>query len=377
MTNQDFVKGVDMTGVPAPTGADLNNLIEFAIPTNEGSEEVGRGMGLITTDSALNIPVVPDANANAKFKRYIWFRRPFGIAGGLIPYGWNDNNVANVTLLKWSELNVNSAAIAAVVAAANNALSTANSAVSTANIALTNVQDAVDTANAASNTANTAQTTANTALANAATAITTSNTANTNATNANNASAAALIAATTGDVAVARILTAATAGQVPEVRADGTRFSLIDRDSKLAQFQEVSAASGTDAPDSVNGTQIRILNQTIKASTFATLTGAGRITLTTGKYWVEAWAIGYAVNHQLVIRNNTTNAYLLRGSSVYGTAVNINKESRVSGFVTIAAATEDIELSHFTGAIVAKGLGRATGLLEGEIYAEINIIRLN
>src|ERR1700743_3345393 len=186
---QDLQPGVDYTGLPSASGADLNNGIALSKPLNEvGDETQGKGIILTTTDTALNIPDVPNPEASAdfnKWKRYQWNRRPF--AGAVIKncksYQWNDDAVADATLLKWNLVFTDTTAIAST---ANNALATANNAVSIAN----NAGALAGTANATANTAsaavaaavvaaNNAATLANAAQTAATAAQTTANTAQT------------------------------------------------------------------------------------------------------------------------------------------------------------------------------------------------------
>lgn len=378
MNAKDFTTGVDVTAVDPMTAGDFNNLIELAVPTANGSAEVGKGICLISTDTALNIPDVPDASVTTKWKRYAWLRRPFAGASDtrVAMYCWNDDSDNDATYLKWSKIDADSEALETLTSLANNALSTANDAVTTAELSAINSSAAVVTANAAAADAATA-------LANSITAIASVAVANAAVVTANSASAqaaAAYLAATNGNVVYIRLTATAAAtdsGKNLEITADGTAFQIYHKSDKVAIFSE-NAATTVNAPNSAAASNLRILTTTVKAATWATLTGAGRITLLAGRYLVEGWSTGYAINHQTLLYDNTTAAYIAYGNSIYGTGVNINTLSHAAGYVEVVAASEDIQINTLAAAVVANGLGRATGLSAiPEIYTVLKITRLN
>lgn len=193
LTSQDFLKGLDFTGINPATGADHNNLIELAAPASDSASE-GKGIVVWTVDSALDTPVVPNAVSVTKWKRYIWLRIPHATATVNTPliYGWNDAAVSHATYLKWVQSTVDLTDVLADIAAleadtaqltgdianANTLASTANT---TANTALTNAANALGTANGAAANALTAIGLGNQGITDAAAAQATANTAVTNA----------------------------------------------------------------------------------------------------------------------------------------------------------------------------------------------------
>ncbi len=105
ISTQDFIKGIDLTGVGATaTASQLNQLIDA------GYVGADRGMVVVSTDHALNQPFVPDAITTAKFTRYFWKRIPHADADDLTPiyYMWDDS-VTSGDLLKWVIVNYGNA----------------------------------------------------------------------------------------------------------------------------------------------------------------------------------------------------------------------------------------------------------------------------
>lgn len=180
MSTIDFIKGVDFTALPTPTAADHNNLADLAEPYND------KGLVLVTTDTALNTPDVPDPSGTARWVRYIWMRKPHITATVTTPilYAWNANATSDATYLKWENV-ADVATAASTLQAQITALDgrvdvvevSAANAVTQAGTAATQAAAAVLTSNSANGTALAASANATTALANA-------NTAQTTATNA-------------------------------------------------------------------------------------------------------------------------------------------------------------------------------------------------
>lgn len=167
MDSNDFVKGTDFTGLTEANASDLNQLVDSATTQQDTATSNGKGLVLVTDDSALDTPDVPDAVGTPKWTRYLWARRPHSTSPttNLIVYAWNDNAVSDPTYLKWVETNSVDVAgleadIAAAQATADTALATANSAAATAGTAQSAANTAVNTANDALSTANTALATA-------------------------------------------------------------------------------------------------------------------------------------------------------------------------------------------------------------------------
>ena len=190
----DFTNGIDFTIYATQTAAMHNQLVSNGVPATD------RGMTIVTTDTALNTPDVPNPDLDPggsylKLKRFLWIRRPHSTASDTTPlsYVWNENAVSHATYRKWvrsvsdtaslqAEIDALDVRVTAVEASAASALATANAANATAATASVNATNALANASSAGTTANTALTTANIANTTATTANTTANTALTTAT---------------------------------------------------------------------------------------------------------------------------------------------------------------------------------------------------
>ena len=198
LTTQDFDKGVDFTGINPATAGDYNNLVDQASP-HQDDANTGKGIVIVTTDTALNIPDVPDATTHTKWQKYIWQRIPFFSATDLSPihYGWSPSSPFDTVFQQWRQTKVDNTAIitaiTAVTGLATLAKNTADQAIALAQAvntiatdAATDAGDALTASVVASQAANAAATAANTAIsnANAATAAAASAQAAANAANA-------------------------------------------------------------------------------------------------------------------------------------------------------------------------------------------------
>src|SRR5574343_578504 len=100
MTTQDIIKGLDLTSLPTVGAADINQAIDNAYMGGT------RGLILESTDTALNVPDVPDASVTTKFKRCLWRRIPHSTAADKTPiyYYWDDADTSDATYKKWNSL---------------------------------------------------------------------------------------------------------------------------------------------------------------------------------------------------------------------------------------------------------------------------------
>jgi hypothetical protein len=90
----DFVTPYDPTGYPSVNGAQLLQLVSGLLPYT------GIGFSIVTTDSELNTPQVPNANITPKWKNYIWVRIT---STAVIPYIWSPY-AADGTYYGWVSL---------------------------------------------------------------------------------------------------------------------------------------------------------------------------------------------------------------------------------------------------------------------------------
>lgn len=105
MNANDFVKTLDLTAVDVPNGSQVNQNLETGEPSDD------RGMVLITTDSALDTPVVPDTLSYTRFERYVWIRIAYGGATTQVPrlYAWQPSAIDDIVFLRWIEISLTEA----------------------------------------------------------------------------------------------------------------------------------------------------------------------------------------------------------------------------------------------------------------------------
>ena len=143
---QDFVNGVDFTVLGSVTPTLLNELVSLGYP------KAGKGLVIVTRDTALNQPDVPSPTTEPRWKDYIWIRLPHATASTATPamYAWNDNAVADVDVDKWVLLIADVSAVVSI----NNQISTINTVLYGSGTAadpgvINKTQTALDTANSA------------------------------------------------------------------------------------------------------------------------------------------------------------------------------------------------------------------------------------
>ena len=90
----DFIVGLDPTGQPTITGAQLAQLVNSATP------ETDRGLVLVTNDVD-GVPNIPNASTTPAWKRYIWLRISATYVTG---YVWNPGGATDAKYLNWVSL---------------------------------------------------------------------------------------------------------------------------------------------------------------------------------------------------------------------------------------------------------------------------------
>lgn len=261
MTTYDLVKGVDITALPTPTASDYNNLVDLAQPYTD------KGMVLVTTDTALNTPDVPDPSGTARWIRYIWMRKPHSTAAITTPmlYAWNDNITSNATYLKWENIADVSAVATSLQAQITvldgrvNAVEvSAANAVAQSGTAATQAAAAVLTANSANGTALAASANAATALANANTAQTTATSALALATTNSAAVTAAAEAKSVADQALASLNAKVTSDLIPIV--GGLAATIAHGFAAIPRFVELVLVCRTPELGYVAGDEVPAVN---------------------------------------------------------------------------------------------------------------------
>lgn len=91
----------DISGYTSISGLETKELVTQASPATE------RGMLVFSADTALDTPVVPDANTTTKFQRYLWIRKLFNSGRNRV-YVWSPFISDDATFLKWIDVQVTS-----------------------------------------------------------------------------------------------------------------------------------------------------------------------------------------------------------------------------------------------------------------------------
>lgn len=356
LTN-DLIKGVDISGIPYPGANDFNNLVDLANPGTNA------GLLVISYDTALNVAEVPDANANGKWKRYIWLRMPFDNSIPKI-YAWNDAFDNNVTFLKWKQLLVDISALQALITAAN----------ATANTALETAATAVTTANAANANVASAQNDATTALANSTTAVNTATTANTNAAAAvvtANAAQTSLTNYTSVQHNVNNVLLPGASKQLLRTKLDASGVEWFNRNNNVYVFVQLQA-SGAHAGASVIGKNQRIINSAVYSNGTDVALNLADNSLTlavAGTYRIKFKTCGVNTAGLQACLEQYRNAVLVApfyGTSHYGKVIQ-NCYSELEVIVNANAADTLKFFSYHTDAQATYGMGRsasASGVAE-------------
>lgn len=378
MIAQLFTQGLDFTGVANATGSDHNQLINLAVPYDDGAK-AGKGMTVISIDSALNTPSIPDASTAGwgAFKRFLWIRLPHASATDQVPiiYAWNDDADDSICIAagkKWVNILSSSTSFQAQIDAL---------------VAITSAQEIE--IGTVSNTANAAQTLATSATTTANTASTTATAANNTANGVNNALNASKPtwdqAAVNANAALAKrnvndVLNVGGANQQLRTNAGATAIEWFTPASQAAFYAVESKPSGTDAGASLVGANVRQLNTSTDVGTGAGLSG-GVITMPAGTYLVNAfavcWASGANQGHQVTLKDGAGN-YLLSGAPWKNPSASYTSYalSTLTGLITLAAPTNLTLVSYVTNAQVTYGLGRATSLGPPEVYSGISFFKL-
>jgi hypothetical protein len=358
-TTQDFVKRIDLTALTDVTGSEMNQLIDAATVATD------KGLRIIRTDTALNVPDVPNPDVELEgitpthWKRYKWVRLPFAGSGGAVKeYNWNEEVANDAIYLKWI-----------------------------ITVDIESLQDEIDEAN--ENAAN-AVTTADTASAAATTALNTANTANTNAIDAqataNTANATAnALTTTVSNLSSSVALLQTDAGIVTQnILALQTKTARVPIGSFYLREQ---ANAGVNGQNTQAGlwvkrlfTDIRCDNENIAAG-YVTLNADSTITISVaGKWIIESSHVCYANGafHKTRWVDSDGNVYQY-GTAEYGAAYGgtpaDQSNSKIQDYFEIGAETI-FRIDHICGNTVINGFGHATNLGGPEIYGLLKLTYL-
>lgn len=164
-----------------------------------------------------------------------------------------------------------------------------------------------------------------------------------------------------------------------EVVSDGTVWKILRWYDQIKFFiANETQGNGTNGGTSSAGSQTRVLNTVALGAPWVSLS-ANQLTLQPGRYVIKASAPAYISDtHKAYLYNVTDAANAILGTSeqtTSGTAV--QTRSFVSGTIVISTA-KVYELRHaFSTGHVTSGLGVAASLGFSEVYAQIEIERIN
>jgi hypothetical protein len=184
-----------------------------------------------------------------------------------------------------------------------------------------------------------------------------------------------------GSIGVGAAANFGTAGQVLTSGGNAAAPTWSTNAGPSYALIEERQPAGTDAGDSIAGTQTRQLNTVVSDPTGIVLNlAAGVVTLAAGTYRVSGWAQAYRATRHKTRLYDATNATLLApGSNGYQpVAQTSTTESRFAGQFTLAAQA-DIRLDHYTStAYLTNGLGAFVNEPDGdpELYAQLEIWKI-
>ena len=173
------------------------------------------------------------------------------------------------------------------------------------------------------------------------------------------------------------------AGTVALFFYDGTSFQLVSLPTLLNAMATIteSYVTNTGPGGALSGLNTRALN-TIQYSGITGLSlASSAVSLPAGSYWFDGSAPAYSASviifNQLILYNNTSSALALPGTAEYGNGSSAQTRSRVSGLLTFSVTTS-LSLKHwFSGAQSVDGLGVPSNSGYDNIYATLDIIKVN
>lgn len=351
MNLTDFIKGVDITGLPAVNASDFNNLVDLATTNND------RGLLIYTVDSALDTPVVPDVGAFGYTfgKRYIWLRLPYVTSGSYTSfiYGWNDNAPVNGFFLKWLPLTPDLTSLSNDVA---TALANAQTAINAAQTANANATAANVLSQQAATIAGAANTSAQGAAANASAALTALN----GQVNVSGAiqSLQAAIAAATGTAGAqkspANALTPGTIGQQVRTNSAASAAEWFSPEKQIVTMQDTAGGTPT-----ANVAFTRNFSTISDPGGNVISNASGVFVLTAGTWKVTCVTQAHSVDHCSKVVTPTATIW---GTATFApAATQPSTLSMILGIIT-SDGVSSMSIQSISDNNVANGFGTASGI---------------
>ena len=373
---QDFIKGIDATGLVEITATDINNLVDLSQPVDDLNGE-GKGIIIVTMDPALDLPNVPNADITTKWKRYLWIRKPFESATDTTPivYGWDDYAAYDPIYKNWVRLYPDITSFNQIISSHTIRI---NQVETISNIANANANSANQLATKAANDAASSLSQIESITENSEEAVTTANKALSDL-ESYKTSVSSQLALAAGKRNVVDALNPGLALQYLRTKSDATAVEWANPKDSIIVLQETKAKN-TSLAAAVNGTNLRYMDTEAYNTGVSILTNPadGKFTLPIGTYFVEIIVPGRSdgESHQAFLMNDGTNAVALAGTSVFMNN-NAQAESIIKGVLVVAAATK-YRISDYWSGGDADGLGKAANVAPsgGEIYTIATFIKI-
>jgi hypothetical protein len=354
-TTQDFVKRIDLTGEIEVNGSQMNQLIDAATVAED------KGLRIVTTDTALDTPDVPNPDAELEgitptyWYRYEWVRKPYDNTGRVRIYNWNEQSESDATYLKWEEYEAGQEL--------EERVTTLETDLAELTVGVTAAQTTADNANvAAANaiaTAGEAETAAQEALVLAGN------------TQENVTELAATVETIQEDVATIK-------GQITGINNRTSRVPIAHfwlRDQKESGVSGAGTQAGIFVQRQLN---VRTYACPDGVEGYCVLNNDDTLTLVAGVWEIEAICpvngAGIGCSHQAKLVVTTEETLILWGTTQYCDTTYGSFPSIIKGTFTLTAATI-VEIQHQASATIPNGFGRAASI-GPEIYTQVKLTYL-
>lgn len=362
-TSQDLKKGIDVTGLEEFTASEFNQLVDAGRLADD------KGMRIVTTDTAVGVPDVPNPDVELEgviptfWTRYKWVRVPNieDVDTKVKEYNWNPNLESDATYLKW-ELSFDAEGLEDDLATLTQDVSDATVLANTANVNANNALTLIDATTVRSIQNSDSITT----LQNKVNAL------DANKTEQDNR----LDNLESADTEIRSIEHGGTGSN----HATGARSNLGMRYTPVGHvFLKDRKDTGVNGGDFTSGAwQGRALNEKAgNVETHVTLNGDGSFNLVRGNYIIKAKAPAYGVNnHQARLSIWDGAAWIPHtyGSSEWSNLTDPTQTSSIIIAVVSLNATFKLRIEHRAqDTILNNGMGVRSNFGGFEYYTQVEI----